>query len=126
MRHAPRRWGLYEPSTEHDACGVGFVANIRGERSRAIVEQGLEVVERFSHRAACACDQLTGDGAGILLQLPHRFCWREGTRLGFAMPRRRSYAVGMVFMPANPDARRACEMVFEQVVASEGQKLLGW
>ncbi|HZO16602.1 MAG TPA: glutamate synthase central domain-containing protein, partial [Polyangiaceae bacterium] len=118
--------GLYEPHTEHDACGVGFVANIKGERSRAIVEQGLEVLARLSHRAACGCDPLTGDGAGILVQLPHRFFWREGTRLGFQIPRRRAYAVGTVFLPSNPDARRAIENVFEQVIASEGQRLLGW
>jgi glutamate synthase (NADPH/NADH) large chain len=123
-----RRGGktLYEPSTEHDACGVGFVADLKGERTHALVDQGLEVLRRLSHRAACGCDPETGDGAGILVQLPYRFFWREGTRLGFDIPRRRSYAVGQVFLPRDPLQRRACESVFAQVVAEEGQRLLGW
>lgn len=122
----PERWGLYEPSTEHDACGVGFVAHIRGERSRAIVEQGLEVLARLSHRAACGADPETGDGAGILTQLPHRFFAGEGARLGFDMPRPRGYAVGQVFLPADPAARRAIAAVFAEIVDEEGQRLLGW
>ena len=122
----PGRWGLYEPSTEHDACGVGFVAHIKGEKSRGIVEQGLEVLRRLSHRAATGADPLTGDGAGIMVQLPHRFFWREGTRLGFDMPRRRSYAVGQVFLPPDPLAQRAIASTFAQIVAEEGQRLLGW
>ena len=122
----PARWGLYEPATEHDACGVGFVANIKGERSRAIVDQGLEVLRRLSHRAACGCDPETGDGAGILVQLPQQFFQREAERLGFELPRRKGYGVGQVFLPSEPQARRACEEIFEQVVAAEGQRLLGW
>ena len=121
----PPRFGLYEPSTEHDACGVGFVAQIEGVKSRGIVEQGLEVLRRLSHRAAAGCDAETGDGAGILVQLPHKLFWREGTALGFSMPRRRAYAVGMVFLPSDPLARQACETAFAQVVAEEGQRLLG-
>jgi glutamate synthase (NADPH) large chain len=122
----PERWGLYEPTTERDACGVGFVAHIRGERSRAIVEQGLEVLARLSHRAACGADPETGDGAGVLVQLPHRFFWREGTRLGFEMPRPRGYAVGQVFLPDDPLQQKAIEAAFAQIVAEEGQRLLGW
>src|SRR5688572_23217804 len=122
----PGRWGLYEPSTEHDACGVGFVAHIKGHKSRDIVEQALEVLARLSHRAATGSDPETGDGAGILLQIPHRFFKREGLRLGFDMPRRRGYGVGMVFLPADPDARRACEEMFEEVIAEEGQRFVGW
>ncbi len=121
-----KRFGLYEPSTEHDACGVGFVAHIHGEASRAIVEQGLSVLSRLGHRAACGCDPETGDGAGILLQLPHKFFWAEATRLGFDIPRRRAYAVGQLFMPSDERARRAIENVFAQVIAAEGQRLLGW
>ena len=122
----PERWGLYEPTTEHDACGIGFVVNIKGEKSHDIVEQGLEVLRRLSHRAACGCDPDTGDGAGILLQLPHRFFRAEGERLGFDMPRRRRYAVGQVFLPRDPEARAICEKILEDTVIEEGQRVLGW
>ncbi|MEM1030857.1 MAG: glutamate synthase large subunit [Myxococcota bacterium] len=122
----PGRWGLYDPETEHDACGVGFVANIRGKRSRRIVAEGLEVLRRLSHRAATGADPLTGDGAGIMVQLPHQFFAREGARLGYDMPRRRRYAVGQVFLPRDPVARRAITSIFAQVTAEEGQRLLGW
>ena len=126
MGEGRARFGLYEPSTEHDSCGVGFVAHIRGVRSRDIVDQGLELLRRMSHRGACGYDPHTGDGAGMLLQLPHRFFWREGRRLGFDMPRKRAYAVGQVFLPADPTARRACEAIVAQVVAEEGQRVIGW
>ncbi|GAB4562255.1 MAG: glutamate synthase-related protein [Haliangiales bacterium] len=122
----PTRWGLYDPDYEHDACGIGFVAHIKGEKSRAIVEQGLEVLRRLSHRAATGADPRTGDGAGILLQLPHRFFKAEGLRLGFDMPRRRRYGVGQVFLPAERKARAACEELLEEAVALEGQTVLGW
>ncbi len=128
MLHLTRKGphGLYEPQFEHDACGMGFVAHIGGEKSRDIVEQGLEVLRRLSHRAATGCDPDTGDGAGILLQLPHRFFKREGLRLGFDMPRRRRYGVGMVFLPPDPEDRAACERVIQEAVAEEGQRFLGW
>ncbi|HYU14885.1 MAG TPA: glutamate synthase large subunit, partial [Candidatus Acidoferrum sp.] len=118
--------GLHDPAAERDSCGVGFVAHIRGSKSREIVEQALEVLRRLSHRAATGADPETGDGAGILLQIPHRFFKREGLRLGFDMPHRRGYGVGMVFLPSDPASRRACERVLEEVVAEEGQRLLGW
>jgi glutamate synthase (NADPH) large chain len=118
--------GLYDPQTEHDACGVGFVANIRGEKSRDLVEQAIEVLRRLSHRAAVGADPETGDGAGILLQLPHRFFKAEGIRLGFDMPQRRRYGIGQVFLPPDPEQRAACEQIFEQVVAEEGQRAIGW
>ncbi len=126
MTTVPGRWGLYEPQTEHDECGVGFVAHIRGEKSRGIVEQALEVLRRLAHRGAAGADVETGDGAGILLQLPHRFFKREGQRLGFEMPGRRRYAVGQVFLPPEPAARRLCEQIFEEAVTKEGQRVLGW
>jgi glutamate synthase (NADPH) large chain len=129
MQHpigSPPQHGLYEPSTEHDACGVGFVAHIKGEKSRGIVEQGLEILRRLSHRAACGADPDTGDGAGILLQLPHRFFKAEGLRLGFDMPRRRRYGVGQVFLPPERAQRAACEQILEDVIAEEGQRVLGW
>ncbi|MBS1151640.1 MAG: Glutamate synthase large chain, partial [Myxococcaceae bacterium] len=105
---------------------MGFVAHIRGEKSRGIVEQALEVLIRMRHRGATGADPLTGDGAGIQLQLPHRFFKREGLQLGFPIPHRRCYGVGQVFLPTDPAQRAACEKIFEEVVAAEGQKVLGW
>ncbi len=118
--------GLYDPATEHDACGVGFVAHVKGEKSREIVEDALEVLRRLAHRAACGADPETGDGAGILVQIPHRFFKAEGLRLGFDMPRRRRYGLGQLFLPPDPLQRAQCERVLEEVIAEEGQRVLGW
>src|SRR5512147_3214660 len=112
--------GLYVPSTEHDACGAGFVAHVKGEKSRAIVTDALEVLRRLAHRGACGADPETGDGAGILLQLPHRFFKARALELGVEVPRRRRYGVGQVFLPRDPAARAACERALEDVVAEEG------
>jgi glutamate synthase (NADPH/NADH) large chain len=120
------RWGLYEPEMEHDACGVGFVAHIKGEKSRAIVDDGLEILKRLSHRGATGADPDTGDGAGILLQIPHRFFKAMGLKMGWDMPKRRCYGVGQVFLPADPGARAACEQILEQVTQEEGQRVIGW
>ena len=120
------RHGLYDPDFEHDACGVGFVAHIRGEKSRSLVEQGLELLKRLAHRAASGSDRESGDSAGILLQLPHRFFKREGLKLGLEVPSRRCYAVGQVFLPRDPHARRRCETLLEDATAKEGQRVLGW
>ncbi|MCC6621705.1 MAG: glutamate synthase large subunit [Deltaproteobacteria bacterium] len=122
----PEAWGLYRPETEHDACGVGFVANIKGDKSRDIVEQALDVLLRMAHRGACGCDPETGDGAGILIQLPHRFFKREALRHGWEVPRRRRYGVGMVFLPDDPREQKACQDILEAVVEEEGQKVVGW
>ena len=123
----PTRHGLYDPSTEHDSCGVGFVVHIRGEKSRSIVEHALDILDHLSHRAACGADPETADGAGILLQLPHRFFKREGLRLGFEMPRRRCYGVGQVFLPHDPAARAACERRLRpRWPSEEDQRVLGW
>ncbi len=108
-----------------DACGVGFVAHIKGERSRDIVDQGLEVLRRLSHRAACGADPETGDGAGIMLQLPERFLRAEATRLGLVLPERR-FAIGNIFLPPDAEARGACERVLESVIEAEGQRVIGW
>jgi glutamate synthase (NADPH) large chain len=121
---APR--GLYLPELDHDSCGVGFVAHLKGDKSRDIVDQALSVLARLAHRGATGADPDTGDGAGILVQLPHRFFKREGLALGFDMPRRRRYGVGMVFLPPDPAERAACERALEEVIADEGQRLLGW
>ncbi len=118
--------GLYEPQTEKDSCGIGFVANIKGEKSRGIVEQALQVLQRMAHRAATGADPLTGDGAGIMLQVPHRFFKREAEALGLELPGRRCYGVGQVFLPADPYARAECERIFAEVVHQEDQRLVGW
>src|SRR6476646_4166693 len=107
-------------------CGVGFVAHIRGERSRSIVEQGLEVLRRLSHRAACGADPDTGDGAGISIQLPEPFFRAEGARLGFDLPANRRFAVGNVFLPPDPTLRMSCEQMLETAIRDEGQRVLGW
>jgi len=114
------------PSTEHDACGVGFVADIAGRRSRSIVDDGLEILRRLSHRGATGADPETGDGAGILLQLPERFFRAEGRRLGLELAEGRRFAIGQVFLPPGPAVRRACEQILEGAIAEEGQHVLGW
>ncbi|NVB84491.1 MAG: glutamate synthase large subunit [Kofleriaceae bacterium] len=111
---------------ERDACGVGFVAHIKGERSRAIVDQGLEVLRRLSHRAACGADPDTGDGAGILMQLPEKFFRAEGARLGFDLPANRRFGIGNIFLPQDPTLRAACEGLLEAAVRDEGQEVIGW
>ena len=121
-----QRPGLYDPATEHDACGTGFVANVKGEKSRAIVTDALEVLRRLAHRGATGADPETGDGAGILMQLPHRFFKARALEAGFEVPRRRRYGVGQVFLPRDAAARAACEQALAEVVAEEGQRVLGW
>jgi glutamate synthase domain-containing protein 2/glutamate synthase domain-containing protein 1/glutamate synthase domain-containing protein 3 len=122
----PPRTGLYDPAHEHDACGIGFVVNIKGERSHDIVLKGLTVLDNLTHRGACGCDPTTGDGAGVLIQIPHAFFAREADQLGFKLPAPGEYGVGMVFLPLDPAKRAKCEAVFEQIVRDEGQLLLGW
>src|SRR6476659_1406405 len=100
--------GLYRPETEHDACGVGFVANIKGVRTHSIVEQALQVLAHMEHRGGCGCDPLTSDGAGILFQIPFGFMAEEATRLGFTLPRPGRYGVGMVFLPQDEEKRYEC------------------
>ena len=126
MTVRPGRWGLYEPQMEHDACGIGFVVHIKGEKSRSIVDQGLSILDRLSHRAACGCDPETGDGAGILLQIPHRYFAARCEPLGIELPKPKSYGVGNIFLPGNTQARSRCEVILEEAVAEEGQHLLGW
>jgi glutamate synthase (NADPH/NADH) large chain len=109
-----------------DACGVGFVADIKGTRSHAIVEQGLEILRRLSHRAATGADPDTGDGAGISIQLPEKFLRGEAERLGLELPPGRRFAVGNVFLPPDPAMRAACEQLIEGAVHDEGQRVVGW
>ncbi|CAN5913566.1 glutamate synthase large subunit [soil metagenome] len=117
---------LYDRSFDRDACGVGFVADIKGVKSRGIVDDGLEILRRLAHRAATGADPDTGDGAGILLQLSDRFFRAEAAKAGLDVPSGRRFAVGQVFLPPDPAHRAACEQIFEEVVAEEGQRVLGW
>ncbi|MBF6568582.1 MAG: glutamate synthase large subunit [Candidatus Binataceae bacterium] len=126
FRGIPAPQGLYDPAHEHDSCGVGFVVNIGGERSHEIVRNGLQILENLEHRGACGCDPETGDGSGLLMQIPHEFFTREADRLGFGLPARDEYAVGQVFLPLDRATRTIFEQVFAKIIAEEGQRLLGW
>jgi glutamate synthase (NADPH) large chain len=128
MTHSvfPEKQGLYDPQHEHDACGVGFVVDIAGRKSHEIVCQAVQVLVNLEHRGACGCEKNTGDGAGILLQIPHRFFARESLGLGIHLPSPGEYAVGMVFLPRDEESRRQCEDLFEEIVHEEGQRVLGW
>ena len=118
--------GLYDPANEHDACGVGFVAHIKGHKSHAIVTQALKILENLDHRGAVGADPLMGDGAGILIQLPDALYREEMGKQGVALPPFGEYGVGMVFLPKEHASRMACEQELERAVKAEGQVLLGW
>ena len=118
--------GLYDPANEHDACGVGFVVHVKGERSNRIVRQALQLLINLSHRGACGCEANTGDGAGILLQMPDRFLRKEAQRLAIDLPAAGEYGAGLVFLPHDTDARLHIQALIEQIVSEEGQRVLGW
>jgi len=118
--------GLYDPRDNRDACGVGFVAHARGSASREIVHDALLLLKGLSHRGAVGCDPNTGDGAGILLQVPHAFLEREMASTGSRLPAAGAYGVGMLFLPSDRGERRACELTIETIVADEGRTILGW
>jgi len=125
FRGTPPPQGLYDPANEHDSCGVGFVANVDGKASHRIVADSIEVLKNLVHRGAVGGDQSTGDGAGILIQIPDAFFRKEADRLGLALPVAGAYGVGMMFMPNSP-ARHRCRALVAATVASEGLELLGW
>jgi glutamate synthase (NADPH) large chain len=118
--------GLYDPAHEHDACGVGFVVDIRGRPSHGIVQQALGVLINLLHRGACGCEPNTGDGAGILLQMPDRFLRRECARLGLTLPPAGEYGAGLVFLPREPMQADKVRVMLHSIVEDEGQRLLGW
>src|SRR5262245_38374891 len=122
----PPRQGLYDPRFEHDSCGVGFIADLQGRKSHDLVDKAVAILINLQHRGACGCESNTGDGAGILLQLPDRFLQRAAAQAGIDLPAAGAYGVGMVFLPTDPDDRLACEKLFEQIVCEEGQTPLGW
>src|SRR6266851_6976205 len=122
----PPAQGLYDPVHEHDACGVGFVVDIKGRASHAIVSQALTVLKNLLHRGACGCEVNTGNGAGILIQMPHQFLERECGRLGLTLPEPGHYGAGLVFLPRDGADRAECRAILERTVAEEGQVALGW
>jgi glutamate synthase (NADPH) large chain len=122
----PPKQGLYDPSNEHDNCGLGFIADIKNRKSHEIVRQGLQILINLDHRGAVGADPLAGDGAGILIQIPDSLYREECAKLGFDLPDIGDYAVGMVFLPQNAQTRTACLKAFDTVVAEEGQSIIGW
>ncbi|HCW06248.1 MAG TPA: glutamate synthase subunit alpha, partial [Cytophagales bacterium] len=118
--------GLYHPSFEHDACGVGFVANIKGRKSHQIISDALTMLERMSHRGACGCEPNTGDGAGILIQVPHEFFISECSKLGFKLPSYGDYGVGLVFFPRDEKVREECRTVLNRQIKKMKMSLLGY
>ncbi|MEJ7653509.1 MAG: hypothetical protein WKH64_09330 [Chloroflexia bacterium] len=122
----PAAHGLYDPAYEHEACGVAFVVDIKGRRSHDILRQAITALENLLHRGATGSDEDTGNGAGVLLQIPHEFLVAEAESLGFHLPARGEYGVGMVFMPQNPDAADRCRRFVAEAVERTGQRLLGW
>jgi len=122
----PPKQGLYDPANEHDACGVGFVVNMHGVKSHDIVRKGLELLENLTHRGACGCDPLTGDGAGILMQTPVEFFAAVAPQAGIRLPASGDWAVGNVFLPPSEGDRETAEQFFEKVVRQEGMEFLGW
>jgi glutamate synthase domain-containing protein 2/glutamate synthase domain-containing protein 1/glutamate synthase domain-containing protein 3 len=122
----PPRQGLYDPQFEHDACGVGFVVNIKGRKSHQIIQQALQVLLNLDHRGACGCETNTGDGAGILIQPPHDFLCLAAREARVSLPAPGEYAVGMVFLPPDAAQRAECEKIFDTIIKEEGQRVLGW
>jgi len=125
-RGLPAPQGLYDPANERDACGIGFVANIKGQKSHDIIVKGIQVLINLTHRGACGCDPETGDGAGVLIQIPHKFFARECARLGFTLPEPGEYGVGLVFLPVEKPERLQCEGILERIAVEEGLTVLGW
>ena len=123
---SPEKQGLYDPRFEHDSCGVGFVVNIKGQKSHKIIRDALTILVNLAHRGACGCEANTGDGAGILLQTPHEFLKQVCAREKIALPAYGEYGVGMVYLPPDTTSRYKCEKLFEEIVENEGHRLLGW
>ena len=116
----PVKQGLYDPRNEKDACGLGFIVNINGEPSHDIITKGIQILINLTHRGACGCDPETGDGAGILIQIPDKFFRRECKTLGFTLPPVGEYGVGMVFLPVEHTQRLVAEGILERIAVEEG------
>lgn len=122
----PPAQGLYDPRNEHDACGIGFIANIHNRKTHKIVQDGLKILENLEHRGAVGADPKAGDGAGILIQMPDAFFRKEAGKLRITLPTEGHYAVGMLFMPRAENDRTRIIKLTEKIVAEEGQTVLGW
>jgi glutamate synthase (NADPH) large chain len=122
----PVQQGLYDPRNEKDACGLGFIVNINGEPSHEIITKGIQILINLTHRGACGCDPETGDGAGILIQIPDKFFRRECAKLGFTLPPVGEYGIGMVFLPVEHTQRLVAEGILERIAGEEGLTVLGW
>src|SRR3954464_8351659 len=123
----PPKQGLYDPAYEHDSCGVGFVAHIKGKRSHQILIDAEEVLRNMDHRGACGCEDNTGDGAGILTALPHEFLRKVAQAdLRAELPEPGSFAAGVVFLPRIDSERQFCKAAVERIAAEQGQRLVGW
>ncbi len=122
----PQAQGLYDPAKEHDSCGVGFVANMRNEKSHDIVEMGLQILLNLDHRGAVGADPKLGDGCGILLQIPHEFFKAECAKLGIELPGPGDYAIGQFFLPRDPETRASARGIIEKAIEEEGLVVLGW
>ncbi|MDY2904108.1 MAG: glutamate synthase subunit alpha, partial [Caecibacter massiliensis] len=126
LRDLPAPQGLYDPAFEHDACGIGFVVNMKGKKSYDIIDQALTILENLKHRGAEGADAQSGDGAGILVQIPHQFFCRECEVLGFTLPPEGEYGVGMIFAHRYETFRKKQMEEFEKIVKEEGLSILGW
>lgn len=122
----PVKQGLYDPQFEHDACGVGFIVHKSGKKSHAIVEQGLTILENLEHRGACGCETNTGDGAGILMQIPHKFLVKVAAAANITLPEAGQYGVGMIYASPDATSRKNGREAFEKLAVAEGLKVLGW
>jgi glutamate synthase (ferredoxin) len=122
----PKKQGLYDPQFEHDSCGIGFVVNIKGKKSHTIVKNALTILRNLQHRGACGCEANTGDGAGILIQTPHKFFKKIAGEAGITLPPYQSYASGAVFLTPVASERKECIKAFERIITEEGLTVLGW
>ena len=124
--YVPEPSGLFDPRREYDACGVGFIADLKGGKSHAIIKDALSILENLEHRGAVGADPLAGDGAGILIQIPHEFLAEECAKLKIKLPKPGHYAVGHLFMPQDERLRAHCERVWMRIIREEGLEFLGW
>src|SRR5438132_9042471 len=121
----PNQQGLYDPQYEHDSCGVGFVVDLKGRKSHRLVRDGLTALSNLNHRGACGCENNTGDGAGILIQIAHEYFAERCREMGFVLPAPGEYAIGALFTSPNCDQNAFGVRLFEQIVEEEGQTILG-
>src|SRR5437762_5761093 len=125
-READAAFGLYDPALDKDSCGVGFIADIKGRKSHKIIEDALSILCNLEHRGAVGADPRAGDGAGILVQIPHKFFAKTADKLGFTLPKPGEYAVGQLFLPRDPDWRRLIRDIYAEMIKREGMTLIGW